>query len=189
MSAGRLRRLPLINGLMIVEFGLGVLIMAASPIFVLSVVAAIVLSIGAYGFLPAYTTLVASVVPPRVRSQAYAWSLFWYALGGICVSVAVGGLQHAYGPRPSLVVLACIVVAGGLINASVRRTIEADAVRAVRARETLESTALLSCRGVDAGYGGGQVLFGLHFNVHELETSPPLATTPPAKSTLPRPIT
>ena len=189
MSAGRLSRLPLINGLMIIEFGLGVLIMAASPIFVLSVAAAVVLSIGAYGFLPAYTTLVASVVPPQVRSQAYAWSLFWYALGGICVSVAVGGLQHAYGPRPSLVVLACIVIAGGLINASIRRTIEADAVRAVRARETLESTALLSCRGVDAGYGGVQVLFGVDFDVAEGEMVALLGTNGAGKSTFLRAIT
>src|SRR5258708_33866528 len=45
MSAGQLPRLPLINGLMIVEFGLGVLVMAVSPIFVLSVAAAIVLSL------------------------------------------------------------------------------------------------------------------------------------------------
>ena len=189
MSAGQLRRLPLINGFMIVEFGLGVLIMAASPIFALSVAAAIVLSVGAYGFLPAYTTLVASVVPPRVRSQAYAWSLFWYALGGISVSVAVGGPQHAYGPRPSLVVLACIVVAGGLINASVRRTISADATRAIRAKETLESTALLSCRGVDAGYAGVQVLFGVDFEVDEGEMVALLGTNGAGKSTFLRAIT
>jgi branched-chain amino acid transport system ATP-binding protein len=189
MSAGQLRRLPLINGIMIVEFGLGVLVMAASPIFALSVAAAIVLSIGAYGFLPAYTTLVASVVPPRVRSQAYAWSLFWYALGGITVSVAVGGLQHEYGPRPSLAILACIVIAGGFINAAVRRTIADDALRAIRAREALESTALLCCRGVDAGYGGVQVLFGVDFDVDEGEMVALLGTNGAGKSTFLRAIT
>ena len=49
---------------MIVEFGVGILIMAAAPVFPLSVAAATVLSIGAFGFLPAYTTLVAAVVSP-----------------------------------------------------------------------------------------------------------------------------
>ena len=62
-------RLPVVNGLMIVEFALGVLIMAVSPIFGLSVVAATVLSIGGYGFLPAYTTIVATLAPPRIRAR------------------------------------------------------------------------------------------------------------------------
>src|SRR5205807_4071142 len=181
--------LPLINGLMIVEFGLGVLVMAAAPVFILSVAAAIALSVGAYGFLPAYTTLVASVVPPRVRSQAYAWSLFWYALGGIVVSGVIAGIQNANGPRPALTLLAFIVVAGGVINASVRATIAADALRATRAKQTLESTALLCCHGVDAGYGGVQVLFGVDFEVDEGEMVALLGTNGAGKSTFLRAIT
>jgi ABC-type branched-subunit amino acid transport system ATPase component/predicted MFS family arabinose efflux permease len=189
MAAGRLRRLPLINGLMIVEFGAGILLMAATPVFALSVCAAIVLSIGGYGFLPAYTTLVSSVVPPRVRSQAYAWSLFWYALGGVVVSAVVGGIQNAGGPRPALAVLAIIVVAGGLINASATRTVEADAERAVRSRRALESEALLCCRGVDAGYGGVQILFGVDFEVGEGEMVAVLGTNGAGKSTFLKAIT
>ncbi|TMC48458.1 MAG: MFS transporter [Chloroflexi bacterium] len=189
MRSDRLRMLPLINGLMIVEFGLGVLVMAAAPVFILSVAAAIALSVGAYGFLPAYTTLVASVVPPRVRSQAYAWSLFWYALGGIVVSAVIAGIQNANGPRPALTLLAFIVVAGGVINASVRATIAADAQRATRAKQTLASTALLCCRGVDAGYGGVQVLFGVDFEIDEGEMVALLGTNGAGKSTFMRAIT
>ncbi|HXA29724.1 MAG TPA: MFS transporter [Candidatus Angelobacter sp.] len=189
MSRGRLRSLPLINGLMIVEFGIGILLMAAAPVFALSVVAAIVLSVGGYGFLPAYTTLVSVVVPPRVRSQAYAWSLFWYALGGVVVSAVTGAIQNAGGPRPALVVLAGIVAAGGVINATVSRTIAADADRAVRAGTALESPALLCCRGVDAGYGGVQVLFDVDLEVAEGEMVALLGTNGAGKSTLLKAIT
>ncbi|HXA27955.1 MAG TPA: MFS transporter [Candidatus Angelobacter sp.] len=189
MSRGRLQQLPLINGLMIVEFGIGILLMAAAPVFALSVVAAIVLSVGGYGFLPAYTTLVSVVVPPRVRSQAYAWSLFWYALGGVVVSAVTGAIQNSGGPRPALVVLAGIVAVGGVINATVSRTIAADADRAVRAGTTLESSALLCCRGVDAGYGGVQVLFDVDLEVAEGEMVALLGTNGAGKSTLLKAIT
>jgi ABC-type branched-subunit amino acid transport system ATPase component/predicted MFS family arabinose efflux permease len=189
MSRGRLRHLPLINGLMIVEFGAGILLMAAAPVFALSVVAAMVLSVGGYGFLPAYTTLVSVVVPPRVRSQAYAWSLFWYALGGVVVSAVTGAIQNAGGPRPALLVLAGIVAVGGVINATVSRTIAADADRAVRTGTTLESSALLCCRGVDAGYGGVQVLFDVDLEVAEGEMVALLGTNGAGKSTLLKAIT
>ena len=189
MLRGRLRSLPLINGLMIVEFGVGILLMAVAPVFALSVGAAILLSVGGYGYLPAYTTLVSSVVPPRVRSQAYAWSLFWYALGGVVVSAVVAAIQNANGPRPALVALGFVVAAGGAINTTVARTITADGERAIRARKTLESPALLCCRGVDAGYGGVQVLFDVDFEVAQGEMVALLGTNGAGKSTLLRAIT
>jgi ABC-type branched-subunit amino acid transport system ATPase component/predicted MFS family arabinose efflux permease len=189
MGRGRLRWLPVINGLMIVEFGVGILLMAAAPVFVLSVTAATVLSIGAVGFLPAYTTLVAAVVAPRVRSQAYAWSLFWYALGGITVSVVIGAINDANGPRTAFAALSAVVVIGGLIQASVRETIEADVARANRLSGTVGSSALLSCRGVDAGYGGVQVLFGVDFEVQQGEMVALLGTNGAGKSTFLKSIT
>ena len=51
------------------------------------------------------TVRVATVAPPRIRSQAYAWSLFYYALGGIVVSAVIGGLNNAHGPRPAVAAL------------------------------------------------------------------------------------
>ena len=189
VGSGTLRQLPLINGLMIIEFGVGIMLMAVAPGFALSVAAAIVLSIGAYGFLPAYTTLVASVAPPRVRSQAYAWSLVWYALGGIVMSAVVGGIQNANGPRVALIVLALVVVVGGALNVSVQRTVMADVERATRANEALDSAALLCCRGLDAGYSGVQVLFGVDFEINQGEMVALLGTNGAGKSTFLKAIT
>ena len=189
MGRGRLRDLPLINAAMIVEFGLGILVLAVSPAYALSVGAAIVLSVGGYGFLVSYSTLVAAVAPPYARAQAYAWSLFWYAFGGVVVSALIGAVQSGYGPRVALVALAAVVVVGGFVNVGVRQTVEADAERAVRTRETLQSKALLACRGVDAGYGGVQVLFGVDFEITEGEITALLGTNGAGKSTFLKAIT
>jgi len=183
MGSGRIRSLPVLNGLMIVEFGAGIVLMAAAPVFALSVAAATVLSVGAFGFLPAYTTLVAVVVPPRVRSQAYAWSLFWYAAGGVAVSVVIAAINNAHGERAALLVLAAVVTAGGLISTSLRTTIEDDVVRAARIVESIDTDALLSCRDVGAGYGGVQVLFGVDFDIRRGEMVALLGTNGAGKST------
>jgi ABC-type branched-subunit amino acid transport system ATPase component/predicted MFS family arabinose efflux permease len=188
-QSGLLRRLPLINGLMILEFAVGVFLMAVSPVFALSAAVATVLSIGGYGFLPAYTTIVATVAPPRIRSQAYAWSLFYYALGGIIVSAVIGAINNAHGPRPALIVLSVICAAGGIVNAQVSGTIDADADDAVRDVGATDSAALLSCRGVNAGYGGVQVLFGVDFDVMPGEMVALLGTNGAGKSTLLKAIT
>ncbi|HET6794683.1 MAG TPA: MFS transporter, partial [Acidimicrobiales bacterium] len=58
VTSGRSRQLSLVNGLMIVEFGVGVLLMSLIPNLGVSIAVAAILSIGAAGFLPAYTTLV-----------------------------------------------------------------------------------------------------------------------------------
>jgi ABC-type branched-subunit amino acid transport system ATPase component/predicted MFS family arabinose efflux permease len=189
MSNARPDRLPLINGLMIIEFAVGVLLMGVAPVFGLAVAAATVLSIGGYGFLPAYTTIVATVAPPRIRAQAYAWSLFYYALGGIIVSAIVGAINNAHGPRPALVVLACVCFLGGAVTIGVRRTIVADAARAVAVAAAPDSDSLLSCRGLDAGYDGVQVLFGVDLDVRPGEMLALLGTNGAGKSTVLKAIT
>jgi branched-chain amino acid transport system ATP-binding protein len=186
---GQPEQLAIISALMVLEFAAGVLVMAASPAFVLSVAAATVLSIGGYGFLPAYTTIVASVAPPRIRSQAYAWSLFYYALGGIVVSVMIGAISNAHGPRAALIVLSGVCAAGGLVNLQVRQTVMADAARAIRLTDSVDTEALLCCRDLDAGYDGVQVLFGVAFEVRQGEMVALLGTNGAGKSTLLKALT
>jgi branched-chain amino acid transport system ATP-binding protein len=183
LTAGRPSRLSLINGLMVVEFGLFIAVMGGAPWVAVSVIAAGVLSIGAYGFLPAYTALVSLVAPPALRAQAYAWSLWWYALGGIVLGSIIGGISDAHGNRVALLVLAALVAAGGAIGASAFRFVDRDVEQASRAENASQSEALLACHGVDAAYGGVQVLFGVDFEVQRGEIVALLGTNGAGKST------
>ncbi|TMM18255.1 MAG: MFS transporter [Actinobacteria bacterium] len=189
VARGQSRRTAVITGLMIVEFAAGIVVMAGVPVLAVTVAAATVLSIGAFGFLPSYTAMVSIVAPPRLRSQAYAWSLFFYSTGAIVVSAVIGGISNAHGQRVSLTVLAALVLIGGLVNASAGRFVDVDIERARRVEAAERSDALLYCRGVDVAYGGVQVLFGVDFEVQRGEMVAVLGTNGAGKSTFLKAIT
>ncbi len=106
-----------------IEFGVFILIMAHLHSLDGSIGAACILALGAVGYLPAYVTFVALIAPPRLRSQAYAWSLFFYALGAICLSGVIGAVADAHGQRAAMSLLALLVVIGGLIGLSTTRLV------------------------------------------------------------------
>lgn len=127
LNSGRIPQLARVSGYMVVSCGIGILIMSVAPFLGLSIAATAALTVGAFGFLPAYTTLVAFVASPRLRAQAYGWSLLWYALGAIVLQVAVvGPLINHTGQRVALVVLGVLVIGGGLIGTSVHGFVEHD---------------------------------------------------------------
>jgi MFS family permease len=131
LNRGRIRSLPTVCGLLIIECGAGIALVSAFPSLGLSVFGTVVATVGASGFLPAYTTLVAFIAAPRLRAQAYGWSLLWYALGAITLQAAViGPIINAYGQRWALAVLGLLVAAGGAVGISTGRFVEADMARA-----------------------------------------------------------
>ena len=123
-------RFPVFGGLFVVEFGIMALVIASLHTLSGSIVAACVLAIGAIGFLPTYVTLVAVIAPSELRSQAYAWSLFFYALGAICISGFIGAVADADGQRAALTFLGVLVIVGGFIAMSSSRYVSSDMARA-----------------------------------------------------------
>ena len=87
-------------------------------------------SIGAVGFLPSYQTMVAMVVPARIRSQAFAWSLLFYGLGAVIFTPIVGVITDQQGNRTALTVLAILTALGGTIGVSSIRYLAADLEKA-----------------------------------------------------------
>ena len=131
LAAGKVPQLAQITGYLVVSSGLSMMVMSVVPYLALSIAATAALTVGAFGFLPAYTTLVAFVASPRVRAQAYGWSLLWYALGAIVLQVTVVGplISHT-SQRVALVALGLLVAAGGLVSISVRRFVPDDMAKA-----------------------------------------------------------
>ncbi|HVV38233.1 MAG TPA: MFS transporter [Acidimicrobiales bacterium] len=125
------KALPVVSGGMVTLLGIGVLLMAGAPNAWVAGIFACVAGIGSTGFLPPYLTLVALVTPANVRSQAFSWSLLFYALGALTFSGVVGGIADQHGYRVAFIVLAALVIAGGLIATTARNMIDEDIANSV----------------------------------------------------------
>ncbi|HWE66467.1 MAG TPA: MFS transporter [Acidimicrobiales bacterium] len=130
------RLLPRVTGIAIMEAGAFVFVMAAVPVLWASVAAAFILALGAGSFLPSYATTTSIVTPPELRSQAYAWSLFFFALGAVLIAGFTGVLADAEGQRVALCLLSIPVIAGGLLVFSASRFVLADRDRYAQSMES-----------------------------------------------------
>jgi branched-chain amino acid transport system ATP-binding protein len=175
--------LPVITGLMVMLFGVGIVLMGVLPWALGSVLMVFVLSVGAAGFAPAYQSMIGLVTTPRVRGQAFSYSLLWVTLGAIVVSPIVGGIANDH-ERAATWVLGVIVIVAGLINFSVRQFVLRDIAEAAKLHDAGDTTALLTIRGLEAAYGNVQILFGVDLDVYEGEIVALLGTNGAGKSTL-----
>ncbi|MGQ0830351.1 MAG: MFS transporter [Microthrixaceae bacterium] len=192
---GDIRRLPVIIGGAFMPFAVGMVLLSVSPMSVVALVGAFLVSAGVGGYQPAYFTVVGMVAPPRVRSQSYAWAILIYGSGGLSYVLffsLFGGEEGNY--RGLTFALALVTAAAGFIGASASRSVKRDAdqaatslAAAARMREELEAggeRALLICKGVDVAYGTVQILFGVDMEIKEGEIVALLGTNGAGKSTI-----
>jgi MFS family permease len=125
-------RLAWIAGGLVVEFAVAIALVAVIPIVWVSIAVVFVAGIGGTAFLVPYQTLVAMVVAPKLRSQAFAWSLIFFTIGALVLSGVIGEVGDVFGERYALVVLAVFVALGGILGGSAGRFVPGDMERALQ---------------------------------------------------------
>jgi ABC-type branched-subunit amino acid transport system ATPase component/predicted MFS family arabinose efflux permease len=182
MRAMKPEYLPVINGLMVVLFGVGIILMGLSPWALVSVVMVFVLSVGASGFAPAYNAMIGLVTTPRLRGQAFSYSLIFVTFGALFVSPIIGGIADHH-QRAATYVLGALVIGAGLVEVTARQFVERDVAQAMKIQTAQDVDALLAVRGLEVAYGNLQILFGVDLDVHEGEVVALLGTNGAGKST------
>ena len=146
---------------------------------------------------PATQTIVAGVIPPRVRTLALNFVTLSALPGLIAVSV-FAVVQGNLGYTAMFLMCMPFILLGALVTITAADFVEGDLRNNILAAASVErwqralragtAANLLTCEKVDAGYDGVQVLFGIDFEVAEGEIVALLGTNGAGKSTLLRAI-
>ncbi len=182
MRAMKPEYLPVINGLMVIVFGTGIILMGLMPWALASILMVFVLSVGASGFAPAYNAMIGLVTTPRLRGQAFSYSLIFVTVGAIFVSPVIGGIADHH-QRAATYVLGALVIGAGLVEITARQFVDRDVKQATALQTAQDVDALLAVRGLEVAYGNLQILFGVDLDVREGEVVALLGTNGAGKST------
>lgn len=140
---------------------------------------------------------IASVVPFRMRSQAFALvGVYIFLMGGFFGGLLAGAMSDVYGPRTALTIVVppAALIGGALVvygSRFMRRDISlvVDELREEQEEQARiaadpESVPVLQVRNLDFSYGPVQVLFDVDLEVHRGEVLAVLGTNGAGKSTL-----
>ncbi|CAB4885302.1 unannotated protein [freshwater metagenome] len=131
-------------------------------------------------------------IPPRARATGFSVASLW-VIPGLLVLPIIGWVADKWNVRVGMLVMVPLFIIGSLILRSIANVIDADIAQVWRATAARSEALyqrrageadLLLVRGVDAGYGGRQVLFGVDIDVKEGEIVALLGTNGAGKSTL-----
>jgi ABC-type branched-subunit amino acid transport system ATPase component/predicted MFS family arabinose efflux permease len=146
-------------------------------------------------------SLVASIVPYRMRSFAYSVvGLQLVFVGGLIGGVATGAISDSLGPRTAMAIVVPVSfgLAGAFIASASRHIkrdmalvveeLQEERAEAARVADGTSSDELLQIRNLDFSYGPVQVLFDVDLVVRKGETLALLGTNGAGKSTVLRAI-
>lgn len=103
--------------------------MALLPWAVAGVGCVFILGIGLGVYQPAYFPLVARILHPRIKTQAYGWTLVFAGLGAIlAIPLANYGENVSY--RGAFAILSGLIMIGAAVIASALKRVVADMARA-----------------------------------------------------------
>ena len=143
------------------------------PPVLLAIVAVQVVVVLEAALTPAFYSLIATVVPSRIRGLGLATQAPWQLIGLIGAPFLIA-LVDGIGLQRGILLFVPLLLLAGLILGTGAPGVERD-IRAARAADAAEeslriareqgASPLLVCRDVQVAYGGVQVLFGVDLDV------------------------
>jgi branched-chain amino acid transport system ATP-binding protein len=175
-----------------IVISVALLVFAAAPNVYVAVAAHSVITASFAVIAPGVLATLSLAIPPRARSMGFAVGSLW-VIPGLVVLPIVGWLGDEFGLRWGMLVMIPVFMTGGVLISTSKNTIAPDIAevwRATAARSEVAydrmhgSAPFLLARGVEVGYDGLQVLFGVDLDVAEGEILALLGTNGAGKSTL-----